>query len=85
MSKAHKLKELDEKVLSKMLDWIDSDETERLPELSVAVQYLRANNRTEDKKRENSEQDEMKRKIEEAKKKRENESTKLRNKSRRDD
>lgn len=71
MSKKQQLEELDSLVLTKMIEWIKSDQTDRLPELSTTIAYLRTNNIGEDKAKQNSEQDEMKKKIAEAKKRRE--------------
>lgn len=68
MTKKQQLEELDSLVLTKMIEWIKSDKTDRLPELSTTIAYLRTNNIGEDKAKQNSEQDEMKKKIAEAKK-----------------
>lgn len=50
MTKLDKLKQLDEAILDKMLSWIETDETNRLPELTNAISYLKANAVVEEKK-----------------------------------
>ncbi len=50
MNREEKLESLNDKVLDKMLEWIDNDETDRLPELNVPVQFLAKNNMVAEKK-----------------------------------
>ena len=72
MNKSEKLKALDEAILDKMLAWMETDETNRLPELGNAIAYLKANNTVEAIQK--SDEDPMevrKKKLEEAKKRRE--------------
>ena len=80
MNKEEKLDKLDGAVLDKMLEWIESDDTDRLPELNVAVQYLSKNSVVAEKKV-STREEEIKRKVTEAKKRRnKNEDTKGSNK-----
>ena len=72
MTKAEKLKELDNLVLDTMLSWLKTDETNRLPELGNAINYLKANNNVEAVKTSDADPVEVrKKKLEEAKKRRE--------------
>ena len=70
MNKHDKLELLDKQVLDLMLDWTKSEQTERLTELSVAVNYLKSNSIVEEKKKGSIEED-VKKRREEAKKRRE--------------
>ena len=72
MSKVDKLKRLDELVLDKMIEWMEEDTTERLPELTSAITFLRANQVVESAKTKDTDPVEVrKQKLEEAKKRRE--------------
>lgn len=71
MTKLDKLKQLDEAILDKMLSWIDTDETNRLPELTNAISYLKANAVVEEKKQDDDATAIRKKKLEEAKSRRE--------------
>lgn len=70
MTKKEKLEQLDSLVLDRMISLVESGETNLLPELGNAINYLKANQVVEEKKRTDSAQEEMKAKIEEAKKRR---------------
>ena len=71
MNKKERLDLIERLLEEKMIEFLTNGETERLPELSTPANYVAKNNRVEEKAKQNSEQDEMKKKIEEAKKKRE--------------
>jgi hypothetical protein len=71
MTKQEKLHKLDESVLDKMIEWIESDSTERLVELGNAISYLKANQVTEEKqKKDHDPIEERKRKLKEAEERR---------------
>jgi translation elongation factor EF-1beta len=71
-TKLEKLQELDTLVLDKMIEWVKSDETDRLPELGNAITYIKANQVVEDKQKADTDPvEERKRKLEEVKKRRE--------------
>jgi len=65
MGKKEDLKRLDEEVLKKMIQAIENDEPEKLPLYSTAIQYLKANEITEERERDTAE-DEVKKKVKEA-------------------
>lgn len=69
MNKEEKLAKLDDAVLDKMLGWLESDDTDRLPELNVAVQYLSKNSVVAEKKV-STREEEIKKKVANAKKRR---------------
>ena len=72
MNKKEKLEKLDTAILDKMLDWLESDETNKLPELGNAIAYLKANSVVEETKKIGDDAIEVrKKKLEEAKKRRE--------------
>ena len=72
MNKKEKLEKLDIMVLDKMLEWLESDETNRLPELGNAISFLKANSVVEETKKIGDDAIEVrKKKLEEAKKRRE--------------
>jgi hypothetical protein len=71
MTKTEKLKKLDSLVLDTMIKWIESDETNRIPELGNAIQFLKANSVVEIQKQEDDALAQRKKKLEEAKKRRE--------------
>lgn len=71
MNKQDKLTKLDEAILDKMLDWLETDETNRLPELGNAISYLKANAVVEEKKQDDDILEQRKKKLEEVKKRRE--------------
>jgi hypothetical protein len=71
VNKADKLKKLDEMILDKMLEWMESDETNRLPELGNAINYVKSNNLVESAvNREDDPLEVRKRKVAEAQKRR---------------
>lgn len=71
MTKADKLKKLDDLVLDRMITFIDQNKIELLSELSTAVQYLKANQVVEPPKPHGADPVEArKKKLEEAKKRR---------------
>jgi hypothetical protein len=72
MNKAYKLKKLDEMILDKMIEWMESDETNRLPELGNAINYVKSNNLVESAiNRDDDPLEVRNRKIAEAQKRRE--------------
>ncbi|MCI4437196.1 MAG: hypothetical protein JHC33_10365 [Ignisphaera sp.] len=71
MNKQDKLNKLDIAILDKMLEWIETDETNRLPELGNAISYLKANAVVEDKKQDDDILEQRKKKLAEVKKHRE--------------
>ena len=71
MNKQEKLNKLDMAILDKMLEWIETDETDRLPELGNAISYLKANAVVEEKKQDDDILEQRKKKLEEVKKRRE--------------
>lgn len=71
MTKADKLKKLDDLVLDKMINYIENNKVEMVSELSTAVQYLKANQVVEPPKPHGADPVEArKKKLEEAKKRR---------------
>ena len=68
--RAH-LKKLDKLVCESLIDMMENKEYEKIPSLSVAVQYLKANEQVTEKEKQtaNSRHKEM---VEEARKRREN-------------
>jgi len=72
MTKIDKLAKLDMMVLDKMIEWMESDETNRLPELGNAINYIKSNNLVETAKSKDDDPIEVrKKKLEDAKKRRE--------------
>lgn len=71
MTKQEKLTLLDNLVLDKMLEFIESNETHRLAELSTASVYLKNNEVVETKKQSDDVVEARKKKLEEVKAKRE--------------
>jgi hypothetical protein len=71
MTKTEKLRQLDTLVLDKMISLIETGETNLLPELGNAIQYLKANSVVEIQKQEDDALAQRKKKLEEAKKRRE--------------
>lgn len=71
MNKIDKVKKLDMLLLDKMIEWVESDETNRLPELSNAIAYVKANNVVEVAKQDDDALATRQKKLEEVKKKRE--------------
>lgn len=71
MTKREALKKLDEKVCEALTEMMDNKEYDTIPSLSVAVQYLKANEQVSEKEKKtaNSRHKEL---IEEAKRKRAN-------------
>jgi hypothetical protein len=72
VNKQEKLEKLDSAILDKMLEWLSTDETNRLPELGNAIAYLKSNSFVEVTKKAGDDAIEVrKQKLEEAKKRRE--------------
>jgi hypothetical protein len=67
MNKQEKLVKLDMMVLDKMIEWMETDETNRLPELGNAISFLKANAVVEEKKQDDDAATIRKNKLEEAK------------------
>lgn len=70
MTKKEKLKQLDDLVLTKMLELISDDRLDEIPSLSVSVAYLKANQEVSEKEKKTT-SDHHKELIKEAKKRRE--------------
>ena len=71
MNKQDKLVKLDILILDKMIEWVETDETNRLPELGNAIAYIKANAVVEEKKQDDDILEQRKKKLEEVKKRRE--------------
>jgi hypothetical protein len=74
MNKQEKLVKLDMMVLDKMIEWMETDETNRLPELGNAISFLKANAVVEEKKQDDDVLEQRKKKLEEVKKRRDSKS-----------
>lgn len=70
-TKEQKLKELDELVLTKMLQFLNDGKYELMSDLAVPIQYLKANQVVEKEKPKDDALSERKKKLEEARKRRE--------------
>jgi hypothetical protein len=70
MTKKDKLKKLDEDILDSMMTMVAEKNFEDIPLLSTAINYLKANEITEERERDTAE-DEVKRKVKEANERRE--------------
>jgi len=66
-NKQDRLDKLDELVLEEMIKILEGESEKEMSDLSTAVQYLKANNKTEDKQRSGNSQDD---KIKEAERRR---------------
>lgn len=71
MDKLEKLKLLDTMLLDKMIFLMESDETNRLPELTNVISFLKSNQMVEEKKIDDDATTIRKKKLEEAKARRE--------------
>ena len=71
MDKLEKLKLLDTMLLDKMIMLMDTNETNRLPELTNVISFLKSNQMVEEKKIDDDATTIRKKKLEEAKARRE--------------